>query len=492
MTEETPNHRYNTPAEGEQNWHVPLNDNFERLDGDVPIWDTNANREEYTATSDAHFIAVDTGEIYEGDGDNWNKIGSITERDSGSSGETFLYDTVSPVANRVYVPRTGKDIQPAIDYFAENDVNGVVQLLPTTYAPPGQIELKGTVTLGGAGRVNTRGPSAATAILGENVAEGEPIIRFRTNDESLSAWSSQLTNLAIFGQRQEGKTVHGIEVGFVGNPIIDNCLIYECRGHGVVFNGTQSAQLTNTRIDRCGDAANDWHGLDLGGTVRGSDSFNRATVIASVMVGNGPASDAAPLKIRNGSTLRIKSADMRTGVRAHGPEISGPAVDIVGGDLVADNTLFTANLKGVNVGIELRDAGSLSLHNCTVEKFDPNIEIVRGQATLETTDVLNGIDYSRGGHGVIIPDSQVGKVTQLTSVSLIGNQGDGVHVVGDAEVNPPWFNVRAEGNDGAGIYAPDSSDITVFGIWRKDDDGKANGDGMVVGNVNPVSGSSND
>ena len=34
---QTPNHGYNVPNEGAQDWHVPLNDNFEQYDTDIEI-----------------------------------------------------------------------------------------------------------------------------------------------------------------------------------------------------------------------------------------------------------------------------------------------------------------------------------------------------------------------------------------------------------------------------------------------------------------------
>lgn len=67
----TDNHDYNTPAQGERNWHAPLNENFEALDTDVEIRDEDANRGEYEPDEGAKFLATDTGVVYEGDGEEW-------------------------------------------------------------------------------------------------------------------------------------------------------------------------------------------------------------------------------------------------------------------------------------------------------------------------------------------------------------------------------------------------------------------------------------
>ena len=68
---QTPNHGYNVPNEGAQDWHVPLNDNFEQYDTDIEIRDTAANRSNYDPKQGAKFLATDTGRVSLGDGSNW-------------------------------------------------------------------------------------------------------------------------------------------------------------------------------------------------------------------------------------------------------------------------------------------------------------------------------------------------------------------------------------------------------------------------------------
>ncbi|MFC6716054.1 polysaccharide lyase [Natrialbaceae archaeon GCM10025810] len=70
----TTNHDYNTPDEGSTDWHIPLNENFEKLDTDIEIRDEEANRSEYTPHDGAKFFAVDTGAYYLGDGSSWQKL----------------------------------------------------------------------------------------------------------------------------------------------------------------------------------------------------------------------------------------------------------------------------------------------------------------------------------------------------------------------------------------------------------------------------------
>ena len=67
----TDNHDYHTPELGAENWHEPLNENFERLDADVAIRDVSENKSEYDPKEGAAFFELDTGIVYEGDGTDW-------------------------------------------------------------------------------------------------------------------------------------------------------------------------------------------------------------------------------------------------------------------------------------------------------------------------------------------------------------------------------------------------------------------------------------
>ena len=67
----TENHDYNTPEKGTIEWHVPLNENFKRLDAAVEIRDAEANLNQYSPKSGAKFFATDTGKRFLGDGEAW-------------------------------------------------------------------------------------------------------------------------------------------------------------------------------------------------------------------------------------------------------------------------------------------------------------------------------------------------------------------------------------------------------------------------------------
>jgi len=77
-TGDTPNHGFNTPEQGQADWHVPLNENFEAIDQRVPILDDEAAINEYTPAERTLYIALNTGAVYVGDGSEWNQLGSLS------------------------------------------------------------------------------------------------------------------------------------------------------------------------------------------------------------------------------------------------------------------------------------------------------------------------------------------------------------------------------------------------------------------------------
>lgn len=73
----TDNHNYNTPTKGTPDWDVPINSNFNRIDTDVEVRDTDARKDNYIPKDGAKYFSTDTGVIYIGDGSSWNQVGDI-------------------------------------------------------------------------------------------------------------------------------------------------------------------------------------------------------------------------------------------------------------------------------------------------------------------------------------------------------------------------------------------------------------------------------
>lgn len=88
----TDNHQYNTPQEGDTDWHIPVNANWNSLDTDIPIFDTDANRSNYTGKSGAWFVASDTGDVYAGTGSGWSQLGTLDGPSDLTDGTTTVTD----------------------------------------------------------------------------------------------------------------------------------------------------------------------------------------------------------------------------------------------------------------------------------------------------------------------------------------------------------------------------------------------------------------
>ena len=88
----TPNHSYNTPEEGESDWHTPLNDNFEALELDVEIRDEDSEKDTYDPEEGAKFLATDTGVVYEGDGDEWVETLALAKYDTDEDDTILVFE----------------------------------------------------------------------------------------------------------------------------------------------------------------------------------------------------------------------------------------------------------------------------------------------------------------------------------------------------------------------------------------------------------------
>lgn len=115
----TPNHNYNTPEEGTENWHVPLNENFKKIDSDIEIRGPEAKKGEYEPKDTAKYEATDSGAVYYGNGDTW-----VLANRKVNIHQSNQITTVSGTSF--------EDIQKSIDNYRK------IILLPTEYTGAGE------------------------------------------------------------------------------------------------------------------------------------------------------------------------------------------------------------------------------------------------------------------------------------------------------------------------------------------------------------------
>ena len=105
--------RYKTPVKGEPDWHLPLNQNFDRLERDVEIRDTEANLDQYAPNDGAKFLATDTGVVYLRTGGSWEEL--------PNTGETPRFRAVS---NELYASAYQHETLSACIDAALDDLRG--------------------------------------------------------------------------------------------------------------------------------------------------------------------------------------------------------------------------------------------------------------------------------------------------------------------------------------------------------------------------------
>lgn len=143
--------RYNTPQEGTLDWHIPINENFERLEQEVEIRDADGNRGQYEPRAGRKFLATDTLDVYLGDGSQWNQVGNLAETDStGSTSGRALASSLAAgnvvvvgTSFEEHVSRgsTNTPVQDAIDALAGSAESG------TIYLPPGKTQEQGPIEI---------------------------------------------------------------------------------------------------------------------------------------------------------------------------------------------------------------------------------------------------------------------------------------------------------------------------------------------------------
>lgn len=119
------NHDYETPDHGSDDWHIPLNNNFNHLDVDIEVRGVDGDQSQYQPKAGSKFLATDTGCVYVGDGSEWRQIrstGNDPSFDSAAVGVTNGTD------NSI-------DLEPLVDSLREGYVVGVSNKYQTVVDP---------------------------------------------------------------------------------------------------------------------------------------------------------------------------------------------------------------------------------------------------------------------------------------------------------------------------------------------------------------------
>jgi|GEM_PF-3118359 len=241
MPSETPNHGYNRPDRGREDWGRPLNENFAAIDADVAIRDADANRDEYEPKAGAKFEATDSGAVYYGDGSEWVPADRRVERLRAES------------VNGMAVAHSGPEIQAKID---EVEADGFVALVPgETYEIDEPIEWPNTEERQ-ALYLGTPHPDGrqATTIAPSSSFSGDALVKLHGSAGDPFG-SEMLCEVGLSGIRLNGRTenVTLVDARYVGQVRYDHVFFTRCRGHGLYNYQAWDARYRNCRFVGCGD-----------------------------------------------------------------------------------------------------------------------------------------------------------------------------------------------------------------------------------------------
>ncbi|WP_380677901.1 hypothetical protein [Salinigranum sp. GCM10025319] len=211
---ETPNHDYNTPQKGTADWHVPLNENFKRIDKDLPIRDSEANKGNYEALRGAKYEATDSGAIYYGDGTSW----VLADRQVGSvQADKLLVKQLQEEGPRIVSPsaKQGYDsLQAAIDDAAEG--GSTVIWLAEDIKENVVIPTNLNASWNDRGGLTIEGIKSRLTMIEDSLRDGTPILDVATEEDADTS-NLTLKNLHINGYSDSGRSLN-INYGEMDSP----------------------------------------------------------------------------------------------------------------------------------------------------------------------------------------------------------------------------------------------------------------------------------
>jgi len=364
----THNHEYNIPERGSTDWAEDINGNFDQLDAEVELRGPDERRSEYEPKPGAKYLATDTESVYIGDGQSWNEL--------ASRGRSVEFDSVEATdVNSTLVANDGQQLQAHIDRLEGSDVTdapggGLIRLKRRVYRPEEPVVLKRGVVLRGQLGMLPRGSGdtreASTVISGENIPEGEPIVRTRERPHVDHGHGARVENLVVDGA---GRFVHGIKLANTGTTSVSSTVVQNLTGHGIWMRGLFSGHVDCVQVNQTSSQRRGTYGV----FVEPDGELGRKTQVKGNLFAAASGSDrntqiyTAP---GSGGGLRLNGGNSwRTGCKLD--NTSGVAVvKDDNGSLQLSHAIITGEGDDL-VGIESRNT---DLNSVVVEKFETGIE----------------------------------------------------------------------------------------------------------------------
>ena len=357
---DTPNHSYNTPEKGTENWHGPLNKNFDSLDVDVELRDEGPpSSNNYQPVNGAKYLDTVTGLVYLADGNTWSEEFDLTGGGGGSISSLSGGDGINPgvigdgdTLSVAWSNATSLDATGAINNFslaadldstgAVNQLSGSVtggQTLTDIAGNNLSIDTNGTLNASGSGGGGISSLSGGDGINPANIGDGD----------TLSVAWGDATGLDSSGNVSAGRymTTSGGTVDFVGPAEWNNggdTNTNTASGSAATVGGGFDNEATANKATVAGgerhEASGQWS------TVGGGDfnvaSATEATVAGGydndatgnqATVGGGELNEASNLNatVAGGNTNEATGANSTVG-GGTGNDASGRSATVAGGN----------------------------------------------------------------------------------------------------------------------------------------------------------------
>jgi hypothetical protein len=394
---DTPNFDLNRPQEGKADWHVPLNSNFETLDGSLPIVDTYENRGNYSPTDGQPYLAHDLGLWlrYDANSSSWESIDKLGDPSKPKTADYSLRH------NDVLAPPPSEGTA-GIERVITRD-NMCIQLWPGVYEGSltisnDNIYIKGAGAQGGEPQANY----GVTTIRANS--DNSPIVF----DNNFPTGGLVLDGICIDGNKQNHASGPAISLGIhSAHHRIKDCKIVNAETHAVSGVGIFNCQFINNQIHSPGVSGKFSSAFNIGGS-RGNVSH---ILIADNDIRDIDGNCNAICAIRDGTVVRILNNEVG---KVAGDFIQA-GIDQSVQTLVVDNNYAELNGSGSAGG-----GGTFA--------------VIGVNESVSELSMKNNFSYQGDGDGINLRDVSRGRVSNNRMAGfggdsfVVGSRSDSIEV----------------------------------------------------------------
>ncbi|MFC5969867.1 right-handed parallel beta-helix repeat-containing protein [Halomarina salina] len=407
------NERYATPEKGSLEWHVPLNENFEKLSRDVEVRDVKANRTNYAPTAGALFRATDTGEVFYGDGSQWTALNPPNESPETTGVGGYVSAESYGLSSAADPEQNADALRTAIES------NDVVYLPAGTYVCDAvETWNTGNTTIFGRG----------TLKASPDVDEWDHFLRFRGGENLV------LDGLTIDGDRDDDTGRGAVRFENVTAATVKNCEVKNWQDHDGTTDQPHAVNFVGCR----GVWATDNHVHHVG--AKGINAYARnSDPIDGVVFRGNYVHDTGEEALFCGS--EVNTAE-------------NPARFIVEGNHLRDNrSQYLVRVAG--------DGGenhTIIANNTALDASTAAYNYKTSNVTASSVVVANNVYRGGGRAGISVQSTGGGHLAAtVTGNRIAGHRGDGILFESGCK------NVLCYGNYSNGIRSTDTESALVFG-----------------------------